>query len=1117
GSDLIRLTGGTVSGRVGLTDSDNGEAVLGNADDTIILSGTAVVLGDIEGDFGNDTIILTSAKTFAGSAFGDDGDDLIILNGAAVGGDIDGGVGNDTVVLASGSVGSVTGDDGNDVFELRGDIDLTGSILGGEGDDELIVFAGAAPADINAADGGAGNDTLTFDAFSGTITGLGTWESLGVQNGSTVTADGVTATDVSVEDSFIELTSATVSGSVMATDDGVTNEETIVLGAGTTVGGDVSAGIGDDTVVLDGGVVAEAGEIRLGAGDDIANLISGGFRALLAEEGSDTIVLNGLVDTGARVFGGDDDDTILLLSGALETAAGSRGNDTIRLSGATVPILNGNSGDDLILLDMGTTDEVRDGSGNDTIRLNGAVVQSGILNSAGADVIELKAGTLTGGVDASGEDGAGTDPVGDTIIVSGTVFIDGDIDGGRGDDTVLLISAQQISGSVFGGDGNDLIELRGALGLSGAIQGGDGEDELVLFDGAFDTDLTAATGGDGSDVVTFHNFTGTVTGAGEWETVGVRNDSDATLDGLTDLEAVRVEDSRIVLLDTEVAGDVFATDDGADNQEVIVLGSGTVIGGGVFGGLGDDSVELLAGFDPADIQGNLSGGAGLDGALFRGITGTMTGEQLVGWEIIDLAEETDLTLAGAVLTTGSTPGRGLFVREGSILRFVNDFVVDGNLSNFGTVDLGADGVAGTDLTVTGDYAAGSDLFLDVFVGPNGTLAADTLTIEGAATGDTLVTLTLVEDGQAGDDNSVLLISVTEPSTGTFTLSDAVISGLFELELVTEDDQNWILQSSEIFIGQAFAYESLPGALQAVGSAAIGTLAERVGIGGAVAGIDGPTLALPMANGAWARVVGISAESEGDLGNPTGGSFEQDLWLLQAGGEFIVSDTASGRLLIGGMAHLGQSTLDAFDRFGSQRSDIEIDAYGAGLSATWYGTGGFYADGVVQYTAYDVDLNITGGGQAGSTEGWGVAVSGEAGYRLPVTDNIVIVPQAQLVWQTVDFDDFVDRDGTRVRLDDGDSLVGRLGLSIEARQLFGAAIATGYAEANLLHEFLADNQVTAAGTTLTQDLGGTAAELGLGGALALSDSISLYGEVDYRVPFDDGIEAFQASGGLRINW
>ena len=65
--------------------------------------------------------------------------------------------------------------------------------------------------------------------------------------------------------------------------------------------------------------------------------------------------------------------------------------------------------------------------------------------------------------------------------------------------------------------------------------------------------------------------------------------------------------------------------------------------------------------------------------------------------------------------------------------------------------------------------------------------------------------------------------------------------------------------------------------------------------------------------------------------------------------------------------------------------------------------------------------------------------------------------------------------------------------------------------------MGDNSVVGSGTTVSQDLGGGAVEFGVGGTVAFSDNISLYGEVDYTVPFDNGVEGLQALAGLRYTF
>jgi len=52
--------------------------------------------------------------------------------------------------------------------------------------------------------------------------------------------------------------------------------------------------------------------------------------------------------------------------------------------------------------------------------------------------------------------------------------------------------------------------------------------------------------------------------------------------------------------------------------------------------------------------------------------------------------------------------------------------------------------------------------------------------------------------------------------------------------------------------------------------------------------------------------------------------------------------------------------------------------------------------------------------------------------------------------------------------------------------------------------------------LAQDLGGTSVEVGFGGTVAVNSGISLYGEIDYTIPFDNGVQGFQALAGIRVN-
>ena len=75
----------------------------------------------------------------------------------------------------------------------------------------------------------------------------------------------------------------------------------------------------------------------------------------------------------------------------------------------------------------------------------------------------------------------------------------------------------------------------------------------------------------------------------------------------------------------------------------------------------------------------------------------------------------------------------------------------------------------------------------------------------------------------------------------------------------------------------------------------------------------------------------------------------------------------------------------------------------------------------------------------------------------------------------------------------------------------------YAEANIVHEFLGDTTVTVTTLPVDYDLGGTAAELGMGGTVSLLDNVNLYADVDYRLPFDNGRKGVSVIGGVRFSF
>ncbi|TCL04188.1 outer membrane autotransporter protein [Sodalis ligni] len=119
------------------------------------------------------------------------------------------------------------------------------------------------------------------------------------------------------------------------------------------------------------------------------------------------------------------------------------------------------------------------------------------------------------------------------------------------------------------------------------------------------------------------------------------------------------------------------------------------------------------------------------------------------------------------------------------------------MQNAGTVDI--NGVAGTELTVTGDY-----------VGTNGRLnfnaklsddasESERLIVEGNTSGDTQVTVNNTGGSGAQTIDGIELISVAGTSDGEFTQSGRIVAGAYDYTLVRgtgANDVNSYLNSSK---------------------------------------------------------------------------------------------------------------------------------------------------------------------------------------------------------------------------------------------------------------------------------------------------------------------------------
>lgn len=159
--DKAKMTGGTI-GRVNMKLDDN----------LFDMSGGRVI-GNVVTGFGNDTIVISDTAQVGGNISVSGGDDRVAINGGTVNGQILLSFGNDAFVWSGGS--------------------LLSSVLSGEGNDTALL-QGLVAAQVAAAqqlDGGLGNDTLTLDNTQVSDPALFTqWENVRLDNGSQMALGG---------------------------------------------------------------------------------------------------------------------------------------------------------------------------------------------------------------------------------------------------------------------------------------------------------------------------------------------------------------------------------------------------------------------------------------------------------------------------------------------------------------------------------------------------------------------------------------------------------------------------------------------------------------------------------------------------------------------------------------------------------------------------------------------------------------------------------------------------------------------------------------------------------------------------------------------------------------
>ncbi|MDH1293218.1 autotransporter outer membrane beta-barrel domain-containing protein [Comamonas terrigena] len=796
--------------------------------------------------------------------------------------------------------------------------------------------------------------------------------------------------------------------------------------------------------------------------------------------------------------------------------------------------------------------------GSATLTNNGAILGgsaiagaagAGVSVNAGSNVVNSAGGTITGGDGNGGTAGSGV-AFGNTaspafLLNHGTIRGGDDTSGGTGGGYAARFATGTYSventGLMEGGSGAAAVYTQPTSNTtlsiinSGTIRSGDGATNAIQFGATANSRATLELQA-GSRII--GNVVASAAGTNDAFVLGGSANDVFDVSAIGDSAQYRYFDSF-----TKTGSSTWALTGTGTNATAWTIDAGTLqLGnGGASGSLASDVVvnsgATLA-FNRSDSYtfSQLISGAGGVAQNGTGTTVLDTAQTYTGPTTVNvgtLSIEGSITSAVTVNTAGTLSGSG---------------TVFGNVTNTGTVAPGA-----SMLTIAGDY-----------IGNGGTVRVNTaLGGDGASTGQLVVTGDTSGSGQiqvlnvggtgALTAEGIKVIDVQGLSNASFTLAgdytfqgqQAVVAGaygyrLYQNGVSTPADGDWYLRSTlmdttsgsgstasatPLLAPTVPLYEAYSGVLQRFNE--IGTLQQRVGnrSWSPTASVHtAPDGRQAIGHGAWARMEGSNTDIDPDT-STTRASYDVRTWKFEGGVDTPVMANQAGTLVVGPTFHYGTANSNVSSVFG--RGTIDATGYGLGAAATWYGRNGAYVDARITATWYDTDIRSStlGTTLVNNNRGRGMAGSVEAGHRLALSGSWSLTPQIQLAWSQVRFNAFTDQYGAHVSRNNGDSLVTRLGVSLDHETQWTAANGKArrshvYGIANLYHDAQRGTSAQVADVHVTSKEQALWAGLGMGASLNWDqDRYTLYGELLARTSVQDfgDSHAISAKLGFRMNW
>lgn len=497
-------------------------------------------------------------------------------------------------------------------------------------------------------------------------------------------------------------------------------------------------------------------------------------------------------------------------------------------------------------------------------------------------------------------------------------------------------------------------------------------------------------------------------------------------------------------------------------------------------------------------------------------------------------------LSADALGSGDVDNQGLLVLgENGSSTTVTDYQL-GSLSNSGTIIIGhndaaGNAVAGTTLTVNGNYAGDNGHLLFNTVLGNDSSVTDKLVITGDTSGDTSVSVT--NAGGTGDStlNGIELISVAGQSDGTFTQAGRIVAGAYDYSLVRgtgDNSNNWYLTSSLTPIDPPDEHVNRPEAGSYIANMAAANtlfntrLHDRLGETQYVDALTGEKKVTSL----WLRQVGNHnswRDGSGQL------KTQSNSYVAQLGGDVAQWSTDGlNRGHIGLMAGYGNNHNTTRSSVTDYNSKGSLNGYSVGTYGTWFANdadkAGLYVDSWLQYSWFNNQVN----GQQLASESYkskGLTASVETGYTIKMGEfagsqgtlnEWFIQPQAQAIWMGVKADDHREENGTRVSSDGDGNVQTRLGMraylkSHNAMDEGKSRTFEPFIEANWLHN-TRTYSTTMDGDRISQAGARNIGEIKVGVEVQITSRVNLWGNIGTQVG-DKGYSDSSAMVGFKYNF